>query len=204
MFSPRFFGWTLAVAALVASAPAPSLIELSTVTAIQGELSSSAAPNYMYALDRTRVNTVRSDLQSISQSLERYRMDNGAYPVTVSVSSRVGPAPGDQRFSHVFTFPRTTPGGPGNLTQPRTYMSTMPTDPYSRPAGRDLPYAYFVDRRTNQWLLWSAGPDNDYDIDPRRDFWSGSHPAANALREREFNPDDPNDTDGDLLLTNRR
>jgi Tfp pilus assembly protein PilE len=204
------FGLRLAAASLLLApflaprCPAPSLIELETVTAIQGELESTAAPNYIQALDRTRINTVKADLQTISHALEQYRVDFGAYPATTRATTAFGPATGDERFHNVFTFANSVPGGPGNLTWPTAYLTSMPTDPYSRGAGRDMPYAYFIDRRTNTWLLWSPGPDNDYDIDPLRDFDSASGAPPNALQQHVFNPDDPNDTDGDLILTNRR
>lgn len=191
-------------ALLVPRCPAPSLIELETVTAIQGELAAGAASSGLQALDRTRINVVQADLQTLANALEAYRAEYGAYPVTTRMSGRHGPAPDDQRFSHVYTFPNSFPGGPGNLLTPTAYLSSLPRDPYSRGAGRDLPYAYFVDRATNSWLLWSPGPDNDYDIDPLRDFDTASGAPPGGFRQRIFDTTDPNDTDGDLVLTNRR
>jgi type II secretory pathway pseudopilin PulG len=192
------------IAALVPQARAPSLLELEAVTAIQGELTATAAPNYIQALDRTQIVRTEADMRTLANAIEAYRLDQGAFPVTVPVSSPAGPAPADHRFDRVFTFANTVSGGPGNLTYPRPHMTSMPIDTFSRAAGRDLPYAYFVDRRTNHWLLWSPGPDNDYDIDPIRDFWSVSGPPRDALAQRLFDKTDPEETDGDLYLTNRR
>lgn len=199
-----------AVVVLIAGAVLPvrgqGLIELSTVTAIQGELGASAASSGLAVLDRTRLNVVQSEMRTIANQLEAYRADNaGQFPVCTRVTSQYGWAPGDQRFGHLWSFVNTPPSSPlpGNLQTPTAYMTSMPRDPYSRPAGRDLPYCYFVDRATGSYLIWSAGPDNDYDVDPIRDFDTASGALPGALRARMYDTNDPNDTDGDLLLTNR-
>lgn len=189
---------------LVPLTPAPTLLELEMATAIQGELTSTAMPNYMQALDRTTLRRTETDLRTISTALDRYRVDFGDYPVAVPDSSPAGPAPGDSRFDRVFTFANTNSGGPGNLTYPTPYMTALPADPYSERAGRSLPYSYFIDRHTGHWILYSPGPDHDYDIDPLRDFWSSANPAPTAISDRTFTEDDPNDIDGDIVLTNRR
>jgi Tfp pilus assembly protein PilE len=192
------------LALLVPLCPAPSLIELGTVTAIQGELTATATPNYIQALDRTRVTQIQTDLRTLATALDRYRADNGSYPAQVSFSSDYGPAPGEARVAHVYGFVARVQGGPGDLTHPTAYLTSLPSDPYSQPAvGRQLPYAYFIDRRTNHYLLWSAGPDNDYDLDPVRDFWSGNNADSDRLRRQMFDINDPNDTDGDIFHTNR-
>ncbi|MBN1476560.1 hypothetical protein JXA47_07400 [Candidatus Sumerlaeota bacterium] len=192
------------LALLVPLCPAPSLVELGAVTAIQGELTATATPNYLQALDRTRIMQIQADLRTIATALDRYRADCGAYPAQVSFSSDYGAAPGDARLNHVYGFVSRVQGGPGDLTHPTAYLTSLPTDPYSQPAvGRALPYAYFIDRRTNHFLLWSAGPDNDYDIDPVRDFWSGNNTDSDRLRSQVFDINDPNDTDGDIIHTNR-
>jgi type II secretory pathway pseudopilin PulG len=193
---------SLLTLALVPLLPAPSLVELGTVTAIQGELSAGAAESGMYALDRTRITTAQTEMRTIAAQLERYRADNGAYPVATRMSGTYGPASGDDRFSHVFTFARAFSGGPGNLEHPRPYLA-MPIDSFSQRAGRDLPYAYYIDRSTNSWLLYSPGPDGDYDIDAERDFDQRFGGARDRFRARIWDTNDPAEDDGDLYLTNR-
>lgn len=193
---------SLLALALVPLCPAPSLVELGTVTAIQGELSAGAVESGMFALDRTRLMTAQTELRTIAAQLERYRADNGAYPVATRVSGTYGPATGDDRFSHVFTFARSFPGGPGNLEWPTPYL-TPPIDGFSRRAGRDLPYAYYIDRSTNSWLLYSPGPDGDYDLDAERDFDQRFGGTRERFRAHIWDTNNPAETDGDLFLTNR-
>jgi type II secretory pathway pseudopilin PulG len=198
---PRRVIVALLIAAVPALAFAPSLLELEAVVAIQGELTATAVPNYVEALDRTKITVAETDMRSIATTLERYRADQGVYPISVPASSPLGPAAGDNAYDRVFTFAQTEDSGPGNLIYPIPYVGSVPQDQYD--AGRKIAYGYFMDNRTGHWLIWSPGPDHDYDIDPLRDFWSGANPSPNALRERLFDKSDPNDRDGDLYMTNR-
>lgn len=59
-----------------------TLIEIMVVVVIIGILAALIAPNIIGRDDQARVAAVKSDLQSISQALDMFKMDNFRYPAT--------------------------------------------------------------------------------------------------------------------------
>ncbi|HPO08766.1 MAG TPA: prepilin-type N-terminal cleavage/methylation domain-containing protein, partial [bacterium] len=58
-----------------------TLIELLIVVAIIGILAAIAVPNFINAQERAKVGRARSDVRSIVNALEMYRLDNNNYPL---------------------------------------------------------------------------------------------------------------------------
>jgi len=111
---------------------------------------------------RSRVSRVRSDMRALSIALDSYRTDNRAFP------------PGDSLRFQATEMKVAVPESGGNLltvptvlTRPIQYVSTYYTDAFQPPKSWGLSYAYYPD--AEGWLLFSVGPDGDYDItDPAR------------------------------------
>jgi general secretion pathway protein G len=59
-----------------------TLLEVMVVVFIVGLLVTIVAPRIMGRTDDARTTKVRADLASITQALNLYRLDNGAYPTT--------------------------------------------------------------------------------------------------------------------------
>ncbi|MGC9328296.1 MAG: type II secretion system protein, partial [Candidatus Hinthialibacter sp.] len=57
-----------------------TLIELLIVVAIIGILAAIAVPNFLNAQTRAKVSRVKSDLYSIGNASEMYRLDHNAFP----------------------------------------------------------------------------------------------------------------------------
>lgn len=92
-----------------------------------------------------KADPVRSDLRSLSTALEAYMIDNDTYPRTLHL-----------------------------LTTPDTYIAAIPPDPFGPTTGwrKHVPFAYHrhvpddADPHGMGWILWSRGPDEDYDLNP--------------------------------------
>ncbi len=107
-----------------------TLIELLIVVAIIGILTAIAIPNFLNAQTRAKVARVHADLRTISQALEMYYVDSGAYPF---------PKP-----NHAFTIPfhiKTVL----ELTSPTAYLSSLNfEDPFVpiKTLGKDSPATF--------------------------------------------------------------
>jgi general secretion pathway protein G len=74
-----------------------TLLELLVVLAILGLLAAIATPQVLKYLGNAKISTAKLQVQSLSSSLDLYRLDNGAYPTTeqglVALTSRPADAP---------------------------------------------------------------------------------------------------------------
>lgn len=101
-----------------------TLIELMVVLVILGVLFGLVVPNVTGRGDEARVTAVHTDIRSIENALEQYRLHNSHYPST------------DQGLQALVTRPSGSPE-PRNWRGP--YVRQIPTDPWG------TPYAYIRD-----------------------------------------------------------
>ncbi|ASR53068.1 type II secretion system protein GspG [Blastomonas fulva] len=116
-----------------------TLVELMVVIFIIGLLATIVVINVLPSQDRAMTEKARSDIATLSQALEMYRLDNLAYP---------GSAEG---LNALVTAPPT-------LAQPGRYRSggyikKLPQDPWGRP------YQYISPGTTGAFDLYSLGAD---------------------------------------------
>ena len=111
-----------------------SLIEVLVVVVIMGMLIGLIGPNVLGQVDRARVTTAKSDIASLSQALDMYKLDNHFYPTT------------DQGLEALVNRPQSSPE-PRNWN-PEGYIkgNKLPLDPwdgeyvYISPGEDNLPY----------------------------------------------------------------
>lgn len=95
-----------------------TLVELMVVIFIIGLLATVVVINVLPSQDRAMVEKARSDIATLSQALEMYRLDNLSYPTSAEgLGALVSPPPG--------------------LTQPARYrrggyIKKLPSDPWGR------------------------------------------------------------------------
>jgi type II secretion system protein G len=165
-----------------------TLIELLIVVAIIGILAAIAVPNFLNAQVRAKIAKAESEMKSLGDAIEMYKIDNNRYPLFVGADG-VNINPVNRRL-----IP---------LTTPIAYISSVPQDPFlkSRFGQRiveDQHEAYvtydYVDAwsiinhgnqsivgrslRCSEWQISGAGPDNNADTYGTAPLYN----ASNGLR----------------------
>lgn len=138
--------------------------------------------SYAYALtspNRPRPSRVQSDLRTYSVAVNSYHLDNGQYPNWSLDPAKNNFAWVKDRTGILKTQPTfllKVDAGPGNLTTPVAYMSTLPHDLFSPIEGAMFCYwTPLADDKTSAsfggaastpkgYIMWSAGPDRQYDL----------------------------------------
>lgn len=147
--------------------------------------------------NREMVSRVRSDLRTVAIALESYFSDHELYPSGVSFGDMVPgtaselPRTGEQ----LFTVPPT-------LTTPVSYLTSLFPDVFQRKKSRGLSFAYYTDGKG--WILFSPGPDQDYDItDPAKVYDSSVVPPSSLLvgGPWTFDPTNGASSSGDVWRT---
>lgn len=150
-------------------------------------LAAIAVPNFLEAQTRAKVARVQSDTRSLATAIEAFNIDMNKYPPSSpDPAQNLFGAAAVQRtpaLKQVSTFQLMTlkelgmsgtPGvpnvgvaAPGNeplfmpLTSPVAYITAIPSDVFA-PAEK-TPFCYYS-TPDNKYLLWSAGPDQQYDV----------------------------------------
>ena len=114
-----------------------TLIEILVVVVIIGILGAIIVPNLLGRPDQARVTAAQSDLRSLANALDIYRLDNFQYPST------------DQGLEALVSKPSGFPE-PKNYN-PDGYIKKLPTDPWGSP--------YIYERTPEGFNLFSLGAD---------------------------------------------
>lgn len=112
-----------------------TLIELMVVLVILGIIIGLVVPNVVGRGDEARVTAAETDIKTIGQALEMYRLHNSHYPST------------DQGLEALVSKPSGSPE-PKNWRGP--YLSSMPDDPW------DNPYGYINDGSIPEIISFGA------------------------------------------------
>lgn len=159
-------------------------------------LAAIAVPNFLEASVRSKVSRARVDMRSLATAIETYYVDNNAYPLhTTDSSLSINSHPTMGASSTRPSFRILTQRGQQTLTTPIAYMISYFPDSFAPFEG--LTYCYYTDGPG--WILWSAGPDGDYDIVPERDYSSEiDQPSLHLLSTVTYDPTNGTVSDGDI------
>lgn len=118
-----------------------TLLEIMVVVVIISILIGLIAPNIIGRVDQARVTGAKTDIATLSQALDLYKLDNHFYPTT------------DQGLQALLTKP-TTPPVPQNW-RPGGYLKKhkIPVDPWGNA------YRYISPGTTGPYDLYSLGAD---------------------------------------------
>jgi len=114
-----------------------TLIEILVVVVIVGILGAIIVPNLLGRPDQARITAAESDIRSLANALDIYRLDNFVYPST------------DQGLEALVARPAGFPE-PKNYS-PDGYIKSLPTDPWGSP--------YIYERDGDIFALFSLGAD---------------------------------------------
>lgn len=125
---------------------------------------------------------VRLDERVLGEALEKYHEDHASYPTFLS--------------------------GLSSLTTPTAYIQSLPSDPYLRemhkPDQHPRPYSYYTDPKFLGWIVWSAGPDKNYDLTDKNisSLYDPESPQpSNTLLLYSYEPSNGTISGGDLFRT---
>ena len=114
-----------------------TLIEILVVVVIVGILGAIIVPNLLGRPDQARITAAESDIRSLANALDIYRLDNFIYPST------------EQGLEALVSQPAGFPE-PKNYS-PDGYVKSLPTDPWGSP--------YVYERDGEAFSLFSLGAD---------------------------------------------
>ena len=116
-----------------------TLIEIMVVVVILGVLAGLVAVNVFDNVDKSRVQAARTDISTISQALDLFKLDNYTYPST------------DMGLDALVNKPENARGWPSH-----GYIKKEPLDPWRRPYG-------YISPGTNgePFELYSLGADGN-------------------------------------------
>lgn len=114
-----------------------TLIEILVVVVIVGILGAIIVPNLLGRPDQARITAAESDIRSLANALDIYRLDNFIYPST------------EQGLEALVSQPAGFPE-PKNYS-PDGYIKALPTDPWGSP--------YVYERDGEAFSLFSLGAD---------------------------------------------
>jgi general secretion pathway protein G len=114
-----------------------TLIEILVVVVIIGILGAVIVPQLLGRPDQARITAAKSDIRSLANALDIYRLDNFSYPST------------EQGLEALVATPSGFPE-PKNYN-PDGYIKKLPTDPWGSP--------YIYERSEVGFALFSLGGD---------------------------------------------
>ena len=116
-----------------------TLVELLVVLAILGLLVAIATPQVLKYLAKSKVDTARIEMASLSTALDLFLVDNGRYPTQ------------QEGLQALVVNPGGLPSWHGPYLKSRT---VAPADPWGHP------YQYRFPGRSGDYDLFTVGPDN--------------------------------------------
>ncbi len=118
-----------------------TLIEIMVVVVIIGILIGLVAPQILGRVDEARVTAAGSDINTLEQALEMYRLDNGRYPTT------------DQGLEALIRKPAGNPEPRNWNREGYLKKGQLPVDPWGNP------YQYLSGDDGYRYELYSLGAD---------------------------------------------
>ena len=116
-----------------------TLIELMVVIVIIGLLTTIVVLNVLPSQDKAMVQKAKTDIALLDQAIERYRIDNFAYPATSDGLQALTKPPAS------LPDPSRYPAG--------GYIKLLPNDPWGRP------YLYAAPGKHGPYDIYSLGAD---------------------------------------------
>lgn len=116
-----------------------TLIEIMVVLVILAMLVAAIAPNILGRTDQAKVTVAKQDIQTLSQALDLYRLDNHNYPST------------EQGLQALVSKPAGFPEAKN--WNPEGYIKRLPKDPWDRD------YVYISPGTHGKYDVFSLGAD---------------------------------------------
>ena len=164
------------------------------IVVIIAVLAAIAVPNFFQA-PIPGISRASAYMRSLATGLESYFIDHKAYPPMHPLRDFVSRRRALTKAGG-WNLMTIEPGGQGRagLTTPLAYVERLYPDPAS--PGGQLPAAYFTDG--TRWMLYSAGPDRKYQIDPPNDLDGATSRPSVQLVNKTYDPTNGYRSAGDI------
>lgn len=162
----------------------------------------SLKDSFIQPSKRPLQSRVQAEMRSIQVAIECYYVDHAAYPAwNTGRSSAHKDFVNNPVYLLVPTFINRTEQRPEihTLTTPVAYMSSLYTDPYAPAKGAG--YAYWAGGCKTGWIVYSPGPDGNYEIVPWEDYQTSSVRPSTSLIAKTYDPTNGAKSPGDLWYT---
>lgn len=150
---------------------------------------------------RSQVSRVRSDMRTLATAIGAYHSDYRSYPAMrpaadlTDAPSGAAEMLGEMRAESVMTV-ESGSGSVAGLTTPVAYLSSLDfADPFHRISGVQI--SYYTDGHA--WVLYSCGPDGDFDLDAAVDFDGAADEPGAGLIAKMYDPTNGSMSDGDVI-----
>lgn len=164
-----------------------------------------AGPGFHETSVRAKISRVHTDMRILADVMESFRYDYGAYPAwTTGRGSenawRVKYPPLHRLPSYRLAVLKDDPDAltAKSLTTPIAYLGCYLIDPFAPVGFAVYPYCCLKQAGTEGWMLVSAGPDRDYDIDPLKLYDVSAAQPRPALLALTYDPTNGILSSGDL------
>ena len=150
---------------------------------------------------RDKVARTRADLRSLATGLESYFIDNNAYPAMTNDPQLTANAdlasqnPGANWSPPAFRRKENSRDLLRTLTTPVSYIVRDFVDPFATPSGRR--FSYYQPQGLPGWLIWSPGPDGDYDLEGWEYDPTRAVPSPEMIN-KTYDPSNGLRSDGDV------
>lgn len=179
-----------------------SLIEIVVIVAAVAVLLYFLMPKRTGHTDYPRTRT-RADLHTITTAIEAYYVDNKVYPPMQPLSDfTAAPEQLEEIGGAELSTVQLAHLQANGITSPVAYLSSGIHDYMLRENGNfsKLPYAYYTNG--NDWILFSSGPDEDYDIrNPAELPFSNHEEFSKTLSAITYDPTNGTASGGDIWQT---
>ena len=158
--------------------------------------------NWLNQPEESKVAPIKADLRSLATAIESYWLDHKAYPAwAVGADGANGHLPPDSAAYRIPTFRiQSTEQGTQTLhtlTTPKAYIKKLFHDPFVE--HKKTTFGYITRGAFEEgWIIWSPGPDLDYDIDPYTDYLPSKETPSESLRNHTYDPTNGSISDGDV------
>ena len=126
-------------------------------------------------------------MRQVAIAIENYMVEYNQYPASAKGDLGINAhLPEEAAARHIHTF-RAPPvaGGKlqfGTLTTPVAFLATLPLDPFVLTENHKRAHFGYCNHQNLGWVLFSPGPDGDYDVDPEMDYnATGANPTPELL-----------------------
>lgn len=152
------------------------------------------------ASTRSPLSRAKVEMRSLSIAIDAYMVDANQYVAATRGDEGINAfLPKGDPGREIFTFRRRQADRPDGqimtLTTPTAFITSYPADPYARTRGTI--YGYYNDSDKG-YILFSAGPDGDYDIDPVKDYDALTTSPLPQLLMKTYDPTNGSKSDGDI------